>query len=58
MEDTMPTYQHPDWWTPKLEREAQKAERKKWLKRCTTCGIIMRVDATRCGEWEEGHSQN
>lgn len=51
------TYQHPAWWTDKLEREAQHAARKPWLTRCTTCGIVMRAGQARCGEDSDGHWQ-
>lgn len=53
----MSVYDHPNWWTDELEREAVRAARQSWLKRCSTCGIVMRTDAARCGENEDGHEQ-
>lgn len=54
----MATYpQIPSWWTPELERDAQRQARKSWLKRCNVCGVVMRVEATRCGEWQDGCEQ-
>jgi hypothetical protein len=43
-------YQHPEWWTPRLEREAVRLARKRHLKRCRVCGVIMRAEDTVCGD--------